>query len=245
MSKDLPTGSDQFREIMQSRKCIGSGATGSRGGFYPDLFNVDSPDNKADWSLWKLKPTVGLWEACYLSLNLNPKISSELHNGADTAKIYTGSISKARAIVDLHKSVSDRIEVAESNLVENGGTLNPFKTTRSLYGNFSTVRLSEFGAWAKSIGWSLPPEFPTGTSTDAHQQDTVTVTALKDIPTAIKTAKSEETTKKMLKAAQAFHDDNGRYPEGRELFNIGKDAHGYEDWETFRKTFVRYFSEAG
>ena len=67
---------------------------------------------------------------------------------------------------------------------------------------------------------------------------------MKDIPTAIKAARSES-VKKTLKAAQAFHDDNGRYPEGRELFSMGKDAHGYDDWETFRKTFVRYFSEAG
>ena len=69
-------------------------------------------------------------------------------------------------------------------------------------------------------------------------------TALTDIPSAIKSAKSEH-VKKMLKKAQEFHYENSRYPEGRELFNMGEDAHGYKDWDAFRKTFFRYFSEGG
>ena len=242
MSKDLPTGSDKFREAMQSRKCIGSGATGSRGGFYPVLFKVDSPDNKADWSLWSYKPTVSILEACYLSLNIAPEVHDVLEREAKGIAIHEMHHKQARDIVELYKKIEKRVKIVVANHPDNGGELPIFRTF--MHPSGTLVRLSEFGAWAKSIGWELPAEFPTGTSTDAHQQDTVTVTALKDILAAIKPAKSER-AKKMLKSAQAFHDDNGRYPEGRELFNMGKDAHGYDDWETFRKTFVRYFSEAG
>lgn len=67
---------------------------------------------------------------------------------------------------------------------------------------------------------------------------------LKDIPKSIKEAKKPR-VRMMLMAAQKFHDENGWYPYGRELFDMGKDVHGYDDWETFRKTFIRYFSEAG
>lgn len=67
---------------------------------------------------------------------------------------------------------------------------------------------------------------------------------LKDIPKSIKEAKKPR-VRMMLTAAQKFHDENGWYPYGRELFDMGKDVHGYDDWETFRKTFIRYFSEAG
>jgi hypothetical protein len=243
MSKDLPTGSDQFREIMQSRKCIGSGATGSRGGFYPDLFKVDSPENKADWSLWGYKPTVSILEACYLSLNIAPEVHDVLEREAKGIAIHEMHHKQARDIVELYKKIEKRVKIVVANHPDNGGELPIFRTFRHPSGTL--VRLSEFGAWAKSMGWDLPPEFPAGTSTDVHQQDTVTVTALQDIPTAIKAAKKPETVQKMLKTAQAFHAENGRYPEGRELFDMGKEAHGYDDWETFRKTFVRYFSEAG
>jgi hypothetical protein len=102
------------------------------------------------------------------------------------------------------------------------------------------VKNYEFAKWWKSIGRELPAEFPNSNPLEPVQL----VTPNQDITKAISKAKSE-TVNKMLKSAQAFHDDNSRYPEGRELFNMGKDAHGYDDWETFRKTFVRYFSEAG
>lgn len=98
------------------------------------------------------------------------------------------------------------------------------------------VKISEFTRWAETIGLEVPQWFYT-----KKQKNVI---PKKDILASIKSSKSEA-VKKMLRAAHKFHDDNGHYPNSRELFDLDTPIHGYSDWESFRKTFIRYFSETG
>lgn len=61
----------------------------------------------------------------------------------------------------------------------------------------------------------------------------------KPLASAISSAKSPE-VRKTLGEVRTFHGDHNRYPEARELFDMGKQAHGYDDWDTFKKTYDRY-----
>ena len=195
---------------------------------------------RPNWDKWKYCEELYLFQAACLSFDIDPDYFN--HERPADIEISMRNLGfSLLEIVEIRKKWNDLICIAIC-AIKNEPPLLQYVRYKDDDGY--VIKNYNFAKWVKSIGRTLPPEFPAGTRTDVHQQDTVTVTALQDIPTAIKAAKSDP-VKKTLKAAQAFHDDNGRYPEGRELFGKGKDAHGYGDWETFRKTFVRYFSEAG
>ena len=183
------------------------------------------------WQTWADREEISLAEAVFLAMSIDPA----LYNSS-TGRIKLGHKFLFRD-GDSIKHAFDTLHETARRAVENSPPKLPYVRYR---GYDWIVKNYEFAKWWKSIGRELPAEFPNSNPLEPVQL----VTPNQDITKAISKAKSER-TKKMLKSAQAFHDDNGRYPEGSELFNMGKDAHGYDEWETFRKTFIRYFSEAG
>lgn len=124
--------------------------------------------------------TVG--EAVALSLNLNP--SMWLSCGCEPVEIYGLDARGMKHTEEIGNDVVDnltkiywnkechpilksyylrlkeRLEVAENNFIENGGELSVSCHPSGAQGACSVVTFQEFGAWAKSKGWSLPNEFP-------------------------------------------------------------------------------------
>jgi hypothetical protein len=96
-----------------------------------------------DWDMWRNMPTVEIWEAVALSLGNSPVPSS---NGS--ASYYDDEYPKRLRIAKEHLSSQPG-----SALQLMGGLLGT---------NHGKVSLSAFRAWAVSLGWTLPPEFPNG-----------------------------------------------------------------------------------
>lgn len=94
-----------------------------------------------DWDLWRNMPTAEIWEAVALSLGNSPITSS---NGS--ASYYDDDYSKRLRIAKEHLSAKPG-----SALQLVGGPMGT---------NHAKVNLSAFRAWAVSLGWDLPTEFP-------------------------------------------------------------------------------------
>ena len=93
-----------------------------------------------DWEMWQSMPTARLWEAVALSLGVDP-------------------VEAARdAYLPQHCSdYPKRLRIAEAHLA--AGTALRL-VSGALDTPTATVRLPEFGAWARSVGWALPAAFP-------------------------------------------------------------------------------------
>jgi hypothetical protein len=92
-----------------------------------------------DWSLWKFLPSLRLWQAVALSLNLEP----DAHSGAEAKTLPD----------DFHK----RLRIAKANLE----AMSIDRTVADNHAPISglPVRVEDFVTWAHAIGWSLPAEF--------------------------------------------------------------------------------------
>lgn len=100
-----------------------------------------------DWDMWRDMPTAELWEAVALSLGNSPV---PISNGS--ASYYDADYSKRLRIAKEHQSARPG-----SALQLVGGPMGT---------NHAKVSLSAFRAWALSLGWTLPMEFPRS-ATDA------------------------------------------------------------------------------
>ena len=133
-----------------------------------------------DWNLWKDRKIVTIREACFLSVGICPMNYKKL------AFIQVDKNIKFKDAYTFKKAIDSEIRKRYTSIDENmpilGGNFPLLKKDIIYYivcalvnnlpgvaanfksdfftGRESLVRLSEFGAWAKSMGWDLPPEFP-------------------------------------------------------------------------------------
>ena len=117
---------------------------------------------KANWLKWAYIPTVTIEEACFLSMGLEPDKGRKFD---DLIAISEGKRPKEYGDQATAKELKRRLDIAHANLPNNGGNIPVFgfrKCNWMAGGTEPTVKLSEFGAWAKSIVWELPEEFPIG-----------------------------------------------------------------------------------
>lgn len=112
---------------------MGSGRRGSR-------VRKDET-RRADWELWSFMPRCEPWQAVALSLDLEPPE-------------YDSSVRGWPA------EYERRLKITAANIEGKniqGSVSTPRKSTSN---NPCTVELHLFGAWAKSLGWTLPDSFP-------------------------------------------------------------------------------------
>jgi hypothetical protein len=100
-------------------------------------------DAAPDWPYWGLLPTVTLWEAVALSLNLDPREFEPHPAGGRPAGIAIVCIPPP----EFYR----RLNLARRCI---GETLPAAKPR---YGE-EHVRLPSFTKWATGLGWSVPPE---------------------------------------------------------------------------------------
>lgn len=98
-------------------------------------------DDSIDWNFWRHKTEVHLWQAAFLSCNIDPDSESYRdikHYGIDNAEV-----NKRLRLLKDNKSLRQFFSA---------GTLNMGDS------NLSGVRLVEFAAWCAHIGYDIPPE---------------------------------------------------------------------------------------
>lgn len=101
-----------------------------------------------NWQKWLLIPNAKIWEIVALSLDIEP------------TKVEINPYSWMSGELSFNESpeFKDRIDI----LMANVGTHSLLKIIGNTGLDLSSTMLSisEVGAWAESIGWSLPQEFP-------------------------------------------------------------------------------------
>lgn len=135
------------------------------------IHDLNDPCLKVDWSVWKLKATVTLKEACCLSLEVNPENDYELIQEKSKQGEYTNT-----ELYNLASEVAKRIEICIANLPGRGGNLPVFKRLPDPYGSIGLpgrvlVKLPEFGSWIASKGLNLPDKFPIAEIKIMESQD--------------------------------------------------------------------------
>ena len=129
---------------------------GSGYSFTPTRRVIDAPD----WDFWRHLPDVEIWQACALSLNLEPDKfewsgdSWLLGPGDHGPSIESTSFRDS----DEEASFYKRVKLLCANLFRrehfSAPILNMGKSFKS------RAKLPEVAAWAAGIGWSLPDAFP-------------------------------------------------------------------------------------
>ena len=129
-----------------------SNALGYGGNWYP----LPTPAaNTPDWREWIITPKVEVWKACALSLNIDPhslKRRDEYVDESDGSPYFRDSSFPSKAI---REECNLRRRVLIANLRDDP---KKFSLRSSTASGYSEVRLSEFAAWALSIGWDMPAE---------------------------------------------------------------------------------------
>lgn len=97
------------------------------------------PSSAPIWREWQLIPKASINDVCLLSLNLNPY---RIH--ANAWPVDAGD--------DYYDEFFLRLRVTEANSMN-----DPVRFCGHRH-QLNGVRLSEFAAWALSIGWDIPPE---------------------------------------------------------------------------------------
>lgn len=98
---------------------------------------------KPNWAKWRFIPTLALWQAVALSLDIDP----------DKVKTSVESYLIVDDIVFSEpRQFTDRIDVARGNLGHGLVGLSHENPTST------KVNLAQFAAWAFSIGWTIPRE---------------------------------------------------------------------------------------
>ncbi len=120
-----------------------------RGGIRYDILG-----GPPDWDMWQSLPTAMLWEAVSLSLDIGPIAVEQVVQLPEHAPEYL-----------------KRLRIAESHLAA-GTVLRLVSGALGTPG--ATVSLPEFGAWARSVGWELPAEFPRAAQDSATALTTAT-----------------------------------------------------------------------
>lgn len=110
-----------------------------------------------DWRYWRVMPEVTQWEACALSLNVNPE---KMRHHPDAwmngpgAPIFTNAGFRSTEISEEFKK---RRRLLEASVFTSGF----FPTVRGLVMGArwkATIRLDEFVTWLTHVGLDMPPE---------------------------------------------------------------------------------------
>ena len=140
-------------------KPVGVGAVGSLD--KPVYRNNDFKFKEPRWDIWRKKPTCSINEACFLLMNIEP---IEYEEEEIIKKMVSSGVKmseKEMHVLTKYKEVQDVIAVAFANMQERGGNLKIFNIEYYDYGvTWVTVRIADFGEWARSCGFSLPDGFP-------------------------------------------------------------------------------------
>ncbi len=109
---------------------------------------------KPNWRYWTQLFTVGIEDAVYLTLDVNPDLWSKFLNLSYAGNIPDEIIQpKAIEAYELLKLHRERVEICASHRKSIGGDLPSHGNTKQIY-------LAQFGAWAKAKGWELPIDHP-------------------------------------------------------------------------------------
>lgn len=111
--------------------------------------------NSPDWREWISTPKVEVWQACALSLNIDPhslKRRDGYMSESGGSPYFEDNSFPSKAI---REECNLRRRVLIANLRDDP---KKFSLTSSTASGYSEVRLSEFAAWALSIGWDIPAE---------------------------------------------------------------------------------------
>lgn len=130
-----------------------------------------------DWHYWQNMQEVALWQACLLSLNMNPDAMqyskhSWMMGPYDGPHFELKSFPSDQDLDNYRK----RLNLLKSNL-PNREHFSPGKVNMES-SNSSGVKLPEFAAWIKGIGLSIPDELeaiacpPMVPPTEERQQGT-------------------------------------------------------------------------
>ena len=117
------------------------------------------PQQPIDWRLWRNLVDVALWEACLLSLNINPTGAEQRSNdwtGYGDCRSLKLTVFPSDALVEEYKT---RLRLLESN---RGNDMHFSVPVRKTPERMNRVYLPEFAAWALHIGiQDMPPELIT------------------------------------------------------------------------------------
>lgn len=113
--------------------------------------------NTPDWTFWRNMPEVALWQACALSLNINP---DSLRNdpyacvaGAGGSRIFLAESFPDDAT---KFTFGQRLRILRANL-PNKDLFTSCAGNIGLPDDNSKVRIFEFASWAVGIGWTGMP----------------------------------------------------------------------------------------
>ncbi len=96
--------------------------------------------NKPDWDTWRHIPLVKRWEAAALSLDIDPDPLRRLNRSECDPKTIAGKVAR--------EEFEKRRRIIES---QRYSTLPGCRNTRR-------IGIKPFAAWARRIGWDIPPE---------------------------------------------------------------------------------------
>lgn len=117
-----------------------------------------------NWREWGRVPQVMAWQACALSLNIDPHSLKQFDEWRDGHPHFKDSNFSSSAI---RNEFYLRQRVLVANLPNN----QEWFGKRLSAGGNSNVSLSEFSAWALSIDWDMPPELVAMARKHGEQAD--------------------------------------------------------------------------
>ena len=112
---------------------------------------------KPDWEFWLRMPNVKVWQACALSLGIDPDSMKHDRNswmlGGSGGPIFeSGTFENDAEKTEFYK----RLRLLMANLHDRDHFSPGVLNTRSAH--LSELRFPEFAAWTLSIGWTIPEE---------------------------------------------------------------------------------------
>lgn len=162
---------------------------------------IAPPANTLDWREWINTPKVEVWQACALSLNIDPHSLKQRDGymsesgGSPYFKDYSFPSIAIREECNLRR----RVLIA--NLRDDP---KKFSLRSSTASGYSEVRLSEFAAWALSIGWDIPAELAAMAkmpAVDANTHETAAQPMKATAPTGTKPALAMASTNRRKRCA--------------------------------------------
>ena len=121
------------------------------------LEGVRAMITEIDWRYWRMMPEVTQWEACALSLRINPedmRHHPDAWMGGPGAPIFTNA---GFSSAEIFKEFEKRRRLLESSVFTSGF----FPTVRGLVMGArwkTTIRLDEFATWLSHVGLEMQPE---------------------------------------------------------------------------------------
>jgi hypothetical protein len=116
-----------------------------------------------DWNFWRHMLQVGAWQACALSVNIDPDSMEPDMSGGNGPHFGEESFPNNTIKVEYEK----RLRLLKGYLSDSS-FFSP-STQHMGNPNLRGVKLAEFATWALSFGWKLPPELKSMASQKGPQ----------------------------------------------------------------------------